>query len=160
MIYAQPLDVSADMGLFNHIARAVFYGMHEVKEETFLGQGDYWDARLHVEYFEYPWENNDGEQELEFHQQSTLTLQFMGNDPEVINELGYTVTFEKTEMGYSSGGTICTEQGVLDENGAFRWSNITRKRTEEDSLELFIEWDDGEEKFNLIRTAPAGSTAG
>lgn len=133
------------------LIRAVFYEMHEIQEEDFQGQGDYWDVSLDLEFFEYEWEDNKGEQQIDFHQHSKLQFHYLGSNPKEVSEMRYTCYYSET--GKVTQG-IFSDEGFLDEHGAWSESGavVFDEPIEQDVIEMIIEWNGNEERIKMLRT--------
>ncbi|TCK92673.1 hypothetical protein EDC19_1827 [Natranaerovirga hydrolytica] len=152
IVYEPPQEFSAaTAAVSQNISNAVFYRMNDVKKVAFQGGGDYWNTNLDLEYFEYEWEDDKGEERLEYYGRYELSMTFLDENSEEVSDLVYQFSINENR---SIGERISSQEGesVLEKGATYSRSSTIDRPIENEALDFMIEWNNYEENFTLIKS--------
>ncbi|ACB84648.1 hypothetical protein [Natranaerobius thermophilus] len=130
------------------LGEAVFYNMHETKNKKFQGEGDYWDINFDMEFFEYQWEDEKGDKNLEFFGYYNFELEYLDQDPEEVSEIALEYSFHEH---YGSGSSASTKDGssILEDESFYNTGGHIDKPIEKEKIKTTVKWFDKEEEIDL-----------
>ncbi|HHW02064.1 MAG TPA: hypothetical protein GXX35_04520 [Thermoanaerobacterales bacterium] len=126
----------------NKIEETVLEKLNDIKQIIFEGQGDNWEAKIIVKYFEYYWQDKNGATHKEQYYQKYPVLKYKGNNPEKVGRISYTYD------GGSFSGDFLDKDGYVYGSKA---AGVESRPKEDDVYTITIKWNDEEETFKMIK---------
>lgn len=124
----------------NKIEETVLEKLNDIKQIIFEGQGDNWEAKLIVKYFEYYWQDKDGATHEEKYYKKYPVLKYKGNNPEKVGRISYTYD------GVGSSGDFLDKDGYIYGGKA---GGVEMRPKEDNVYKITIKWDEEEETFEM-----------
>jgi len=133
----------------NKIEETVLEKLNDIKQIIFEGQGENWEAKIIVKYFEYYWQDKNGATHKEQYHQKYPVLKYKGNTPEKVGRISYAY-----EDGYSR---ISASGDFLDKDGYVyggKGAGVELRPQEDDVYTITIKWNEEQETFKMMNRIP------
>ena len=124
------------------ISRTVFEKLNDTKEIIYTGTGTNWSSNTTVKYYEYFYKDQMATLRHESWNQTTSTLQYLGDDIASVGDISY--EYQLGSHGGSGSGLSIQPDGTVGLGSSGGSGSIPRK---DDTITFTITWNDQTETF-------------
>lgn len=125
------------------IGSIIFSKLNDINKIIFQGEGNYWDAKMVVEYYEYQWEGEKTASQYERYYESNFKLCYKGNDVESVGKLKYKYEGPTDEV---DGTKSLNEEGCIEIKST---GDVQTSLKKQDVYTVTIRWKDQQETITL-----------
>jgi hypothetical protein len=124
------------------MSRTVFEKLNDTKEIIYTGTGTNWSSNTTVKYYEYFYKDQMATLRHESWNQTTSTLQYLGDDIASVGDVYY--EYQLGSHGGSGSGLAIQPDGTVGLGSSGGSGSIPRK---DDTVTFTIRWNDQTETF-------------
>ena len=124
------------------VSRTVFEKLNDAKEIVYTGTGTNWSSNTTVKYYEYFYKDQEATLRYESWNQTTSTLQYLGDDIASVGDVYY--EYQLGSHGGSGSGLTIQPDGTVGLGSSGGSGSIPRK---DDTVTFTITWNDQTETF-------------
>ena len=124
------------------VSRTVFEKLNDAKEIIYTGTGTNWSSNTTVKYYEYFYKDQEATLRHESWNQTTSTLQYLGDDIASVGDVYY--EYQLGSHGGSGRGLTIQPDGTVGLGSSGGSGSIPRK---DDTVTFTITWNDQTETF-------------
>ena len=124
------------------VSRTVFEELNDAKEIIYTGTGTNWSSNTTVKYYEYFYKDQEATLRHESWNQTTSTLQYLGDDIASVEDVYY--EYQLGSHGGSGSGLTIQPDGTVGLGSSGGSGSIPRK---DDTVTFTIRWNDQTETF-------------
>lgn len=124
------------------VSRTVFEELNDAKEIIYTGTGTNWSSNTTVKYYEYFYKDQEATLRHESWNQTTSTLQYLGDDIASVGDISY--EYQLGSHGGSGSGLSIQPDGTVGLGSSGGSGSIPRK---DDTITFTITWNDQTETF-------------
>ena len=133
------------------IEEVVFSQLHDLKHVTFEGEGDIFDVLLDVNYYEYEWNDRDGNTNREILGRTSSTITYKGETAEQITELILSYSWQKDGEEINQERRVFSAS-VFDEEHVYSFRQSPFKNDfprKNNVVDLIVKTNGVEESFQI-----------
>lgn len=136
---------------YTKIGEEVFSGMHDIKNVIFEGEGSLFNIVLNINYYEYEWNDREGNVNIESEGRTSSKITYKGENYEETSELVLIYSWEEDGEELSRERRVYSSS-LFNKDGFYKMPPSSASETfprEGDTINLTVKTNGVEENFQL-----------